>query len=109
MPSNVNKTIKRIVTDHHTVLFIGVMLMLMGLISFSQNLFQNLLGFEFQISHGFLLLGGFNVLLAVAFMIMGAMNVEAVISKEPDPISLLDERIKKLEEQLKEYRKNEGS
>jgi hypothetical protein len=95
-----NVFVKRIVRDHHTIGFTGIMLIGMGLISFFENFFENILGLDFNFSHGLLFMGVFNVLLAVAFIIMGTASLEASIEKtvEADPISKkIDELQKEIE------------
>ena len=102
MDHKVNHIIKRIVTDHHTVMFIGVMLMLMGFISLSENLFEKMFGIQFNMAYGFIFLGVFNVLMAIAFIIMGAMNIEAVIQDEnkEDPLEAIQKRINDIEAKI---------
>jgi hypothetical protein len=95
--NHVNRIVKRIVSDHHTVIFIGVVLIVMGLISLSDNLIENLLGIKYRVAYGYLFLGIFNVVAAIAFIIMGAMNVEAGIDSE----NPLEKKIKQLEERVK--------
>lgn len=100
---HLNRIIQRIVKDHHTVFFIGVVLIVMGLISLSENLFENLLGIEFDMAYGYLFLGIFNVIAAFAFILMGAMNIEAVIEPQdvqPDRLGGLEERLSRLEERI---------
>ena len=99
MGHKINHILKKIVTDHHTVMFIGVMLMLMGFISLSENLFDKIFGIQFEIGYGFIFLGAFNILMAIAFIIMGAMNIEAVIQdeKKEDPLEAIQKRINDLE------------
>lgn len=95
-----NNIIKRIVTDHHTVVFIGIMLIIMGLISLSENLFENLFGIKFDIAYGFIMLGIFNILMALTFIIMGTKNIEAGLeeSLKEDSVGILKKRIDELEQ-----------
>jgi hypothetical protein len=101
MFKKMNEIVKRIVSDHHTVMFTGVMLLLMGFISLSEHLFEKILGIDFEIAYGFIFLGLFNILLAIAFIIMGVMNIEAGISATESPLSLLEKRVKALEDEQK--------
>ena len=101
-----NRFVKRIVTDHHTVLFVGIMLFIMGAISLSENLLDKVFGIHFQIAYGFILLGAFNILMAVAFIIMGTMNIEAGLStEEPSPLEALEQRVKELEARIEKMEK----
>ena len=97
----INDILKRIVNDHHTVIFIGIMLIIMGLISLSENLLEKVFGLHFEIAYGFIFLGIFNILLALAFIIMGAMNIEAGMSSNDDnPLKELENRVRLLEEKI---------
>lgn len=103
-----NSVIKKIVTDHHTVVFTGVMLLMMGMINLFDNLFENLLGISFHISYGFIFMGAFNIFLAIAFIIMGTANVEAGITAEKEiqkDDELCRNRIYELERRITELEK----
>ncbi|TCK59908.1 hypothetical protein [Seleniivibrio woodruffii] len=100
---HLNLLVKKIVRDHHTVFFIGVVLIIMGLISLSENLFKNILGVEFNIAYGYLILGAFNIIAAFAFIIMGAMNIETAVepdSGETDRLADIENRLGRLEERI---------
>ncbi len=104
----INRYIRRIVTDHHTVMFIGIMLVIMGFISLSEHLFEDVFGWQFKIAYGYIMLGLFNIMLAIAFIIMGTMNIEAGLSKNENPQALTEKRIKALEEKVSQLEKRGG-
>jgi hypothetical protein len=105
MLNKVNSIIKKIVSDNHTIIFIGVMLVIMGLLSLSENLLKEIFGIKFHIAYGYIFLGIFNILLAIAFMIMGAINIESGISEDSENnietrIKLLESKVSNLEKGL---------
>lgn len=98
MMSHFNKYIKRIVQDHHTVAFVGVMFIIMGLINFNDHFFEKLLGFDVKIGHGFILMGIFNVLLSLVFLINGISTVESTIKEKEEKTPSIEELQKKIDE-----------
>lgn len=106
--NHLNSIIKKIVTDHHTAVFTGIMLFMMGLINLFDNLFEKVLGISYNISYGFIFMGAFNILLAIAFIIMGTANVEAGIAPENDTQKddeICENRIYELEKRITELEK----
>ena len=100
----INNMIKRIVRDRHIVFFIGIMFIIMGLISLSDNIFEKMLGIKFHIAHGMLFLGIFNVVMALVFILVGTQSVEMGISSndETNPLEEINNKIKMLEDRIKE-------
>lgn len=103
-----NNYIKRIVKDHHTVAFVGVMFIIMGLINLNDHLLENLLGINIEVGHGFILMGIFNIMLSITFLINGVSTVEASIDADkPAPdINLMQSRIEELESKIEKLQKS---
>lgn len=104
-----NSYLRKIVRDHHTIMFVGIMFIIMGLINLNDHLLENLVGIKIKIGHGLILMGVFNVLLSITFLINGISTLEASIESDnsaPDPNELLT-RIDKLEKEINEL-KNKG-
>ncbi len=104
---------RKIIDDYHTTLFLGVMLLLLGIIESARNFLVSVLGISIT-SHVVLLsLGVFNVVLAIAFFIMGARNIEAAeeIARAPRPAGddrTLADRIVELEKRLSRLERGAG-
>ena len=71
----VNNSIHRIDKDHRLVFFIGIMLVLMGLIPLGHNVPGN----SFHMSCGLLALGMSSIVLAFALIIMETASIETVL------------------------------
>lgn len=107
MMNHFNNQIRRIVRDHHTVMFVGIMFIIMGLINLNDHLLENLIGIEIKVGHGLVLMGVFNVLLSITFLINGISTVEASIDAEkPAPdLNKMQERIDELEKEIEILKK----
>lgn len=106
--NHLNKYVKKIVSDHHTVAFIGFMFILMGLINLNEHFLELVLGFQFKTSHGFILMGIFNILFSITFLLNGISTVEnSLPTKEMNQNNdSLKERIEILEKEIKELKNN---
>lgn len=103
----VNRYLKKMVRDHHTVAFVGIMFIIMGLINLNDHLLENILGMKIKLGHGFILMGAFNVMLSFTFLINGISTVEASIDdKKPHPdIEKIQKEMKHLESKVHELEK----
>jgi hypothetical protein len=101
-----NKTIQKIVNDHHTVAFTGIMLIFMGSVSFFQNVFEKMLGVTLNLSHGFIFMGAFNILLAIAFILMGTSTIEMSLKQHSSTDEdILESKIASLSSELEKIKK----
>lgn len=104
---------RKIIDDYHTTLFLGVMLLLLGVIESARNFLVSVLGIPIT-SHIVLLgLGVFNVVLAIAFFIMGARNIEAAeeiahTRRQPSDGGAFADRIAELEKRLSRLERGVG-
>ncbi|MDQ7778796.1 MAG: hypothetical protein RDV41_03675, partial [Planctomycetota bacterium] len=95
-------TVRKILQDCHMVLFIGLMFMISGFVSFIDNFCQRLLGHEIEFLHGNIFLGLVNILVALAMIAVGGQSVESVAEQgmrpgASDAIARLEERVRSLE------------
>lgn len=114
--SKLNNALKRIVNDHHVVLFTGVMFLISGLLQFVNVFIGEWLGVEIEIEFEFILLGVFNILMSVVFVVMGTRTIETVEDqlhekKHPNPLPAkspeeLQKIIDSLEKRIIELEKN---
>jgi hypothetical protein len=103
----INTYLKKIVRDHHTVMFVGVMFIIMGMINLNDHLLEKLIGMEIKIGHGMILMGVFNVFLSITFLINGISTVEAGLDAEkPAPdLNKMQQKINELEQEIKILKK----
>ncbi|PKK89028.1 MAG: hypothetical protein CVV64_16205 [Candidatus Wallbacteria bacterium HGW-Wallbacteria-1] len=111
------KFINHLVSNHYTIMFLGIIFIISGVVNLSKNLFSDVLGISFDFTQSLIFMGIFNVLLAVSFIIIGTQDIENAISSEPESpqvpnsdsafneiktkIANLEKRILELEENLK--------
>ena len=99
--NHIHRMIQRIISDHHIVLFVGIMFILSGLINLNEHALEQFFNVRIELFHNHLFLGGFNVLLAITFLVIGTQNVEMSLEKESND-STSSDAIKKLEERVAE-------
>jgi hypothetical protein len=68
--------LKKLIDDSHVTLFMGIMIVLFGVIDGGRTFLTTICGFKIGSTAVIVGLGIFNILLAVVFIIMGARNIE---------------------------------
>ncbi len=96
---------RRIIDDYHVTMFLGVMLVFLGVIESLRNIAVSILGVSITSPYILMGLGLFNVVLAVAFFVMGARSIEAAEEaahpeRHPCECESLKKRIEELERRL---------